>query len=253
MYPHREDLPRLRPVGTVLTGSLDEALSESARLIDGGVRAIALPAGQTIGGRAPSHPDHDALWSLFVAHDVPLLFHVGGESGFRRETTGWTDAPQFASNNVVPTELPIDPLSMATSNLAVQNYLANLIMGGVFERFPGLRCGVMEYSANWVGPLAESLDLWVEQFAGRFSKSLSMRPSDYVRRNLRVAPFEFEPVDRYIDRDPWLADVFCFATDYPHYEGGQHPLTRMVERVRQFGPEVIEKLLVDNAAWVMPD
>jgi predicted TIM-barrel fold metal-dependent hydrolase len=245
--------PRLRPVGTILTGTLDEALAEARRLIEGGVRAIAVPAGQTIGGKAPANPGNDPLWALFTETRTALVFHVGGDSAFRREATGWTDTPHFASNNSVPTEIPIDPFSMATSHYAVQNYLTNLILGAVFERFPDLRCGVMEYSGYWIGPMAENLDLWVEQFAGRFAKTLTMKPSEYVHRNIRVSPFDFEPVDAYVDRHPYLEDVFCFATDYPHYEGGQDPRRTMIARMERFGREAIEKLFVGNAGWIMPD
>lgn len=245
--------PRLRPVATILTHDLDEAVAECRRLIDGGVRAIALPSGATIGGKAPANPENDILWKLLSDTRTALLFHVGGDVAFRRETAAWTDTPHFASNNTVPTEIPIDPFSMATSSLAVQNYISNLVLGAVFERFPHLRCGIMEYCGYWIGPLAESLDMWADQFASRFSQTLTMKPSDYIRRNIRVAPFDFEPVDRFIDRYPYLEDVYCFATDYPHYEGGKDPTTTMIDRIKRFGPEVVEKIFVTNAAWVMPE
>lgn len=245
--------PRLRPVATILTHDLDEAVADCRRLIDAGVRAIALPSGAPIGGKAPCNPDNDVLWQLFADTRTAVLFHVGGDIAFRRDTTAWTDTPHFASNNSVPTEIPIDPFSMATSSLAVQNYISNLVLGAVFERFPELRCGVMEYCGYWVGPLAENLDLWADQFTSRFSQTLSVKPSEYFRRNIRVAPFDFEPVDTYIDRFPYLEDVYCFATDYPHYEGGKDPMTTMLDRIERFGPEVVEKIFVTNAAWVMPD
>lgn len=245
--------PRLRPVATILTNDLADAISDCEHLIGNGVRAIALPVGTTIGGKAPAHPDNDALWRLFASTGTALLFHVGGDVAFRRETTQWTDAPLFASNNSVPTEIPIDPFSMATSNLAVQNYVTNLVLGAVFERVPDLRCGIMEYCGYWIGPLAENLDGWADQFQTRFSGALSMKPSDYIRRNIRVAPFDFEPVDRYLDRFPFLEDVYCFATDYPHYEGGQDPITKMMDRLERFGPELVEKIFVRNAEWIMPD
>jgi predicted TIM-barrel fold metal-dependent hydrolase len=245
--------PRLRPVATILTNDLDAAVAECRRLIDGGVRAIALPSGTTIGGKAPANPENDILWKLFADTRTALLFHVGGDVAFRRETAAWTDTPHFASNNTVPTEIPIDPFSMATSSLAVQNYISNLVLGAVFERFPDLRCGIMEYCGYWIGPLAESLDMWADQFTSRFSQTLTTKPSEYIRRNIRVAPFDFEPVDTFIDRYPYLEDVYCFATDYPHYEGGKDPTTTMIERIERFGPAVIEKIFVTNAAWVMPE
>jgi predicted TIM-barrel fold metal-dependent hydrolase len=244
--------PRLRPVATVLTHSLSDAIAESERMIAGGVRAIVIPAGTPIEGKAPSHPDNDALWHVFAEAKVPLLLHIGGEKAFLRDPDGWTNAPQFANNNSVPTEINIDPFSLAISGLAGEAYVANLILGGVFERIPELRCGLMELGGHWIGPTAESLDLWAEQFAVRFSKVLSMKPSDYVRRNVRVSPFTFEPVDRYIERFPYLEDVFCFSTDYPHFEGGKDPVDAMARRVRRLGTRTMEKFFFINAEWLMP-
>src|SRR5690606_29127878 len=49
---------RLRPVAGILTRTLEEALAESRRVIDAGVRAISIPAGSPIEGKAPAHPDN---------------------------------------------------------------------------------------------------------------------------------------------------------------------------------------------------
>jgi hypothetical protein len=52
----------------------------------------------------------------------------------------------------------------------------------------------MELGAGWVGSTCQNMDLWVNEFSRRFSSQLSMTPSDYVRRNVRVSPLTFEPV-----------------------------------------------------------
>src|SRR5262249_28818299 len=51
--------------------------------------------------------------------------------------------------------------------------------------------------------------------------TLSMAPSDYINRNIRVTPFHFEDVAMYFTRYPHLSDVFSYSTDYPHFEGGK--------------------------------
>ena len=79
-----------------------------------------------------------------------------------------------------------------------------------------------------------------------------MRPSEYIQRNVRVSPFCFEPVERYLEQFPYLQDVLCFSTDYPHYEGGKDPIQRMLDRVQRFGPDLVEKVFVRNAGWLMP-
>ena len=44
-------------------------------------------------------------------------------------------------------------------HFAPENYVAAMVLGGVFERHPHLRFGVIELSASWIGPLAERLDM----------------------------------------------------------------------------------------------
>jgi hypothetical protein len=110
----------------------------------------------------------------------------------------------------------------------------------------------MELSAFWVGPIAENMDIWAGQYKGRLKGVLSMAPSEYIRRNVRVSPFSIEPVDEYIDRFPWLADVYCFSSDYPHFEGGADPIGTMAARMTRLGPDVVQKFFTTNAEWVMP-
>jgi predicted TIM-barrel fold metal-dependent hydrolase len=51
-----------------------------------------------------------------------------------------------------------------------------------------------------------------------------LRPSEYVRRQVRVTPYPTEDVGRLIDRAG--PEIFMFSSDYPHVEGGRHPLKR---------------------------
>jgi len=252
--------PRLRPVGCIVTQTLTEAIEESERLAAGGVKAVSFPSCLPIEGRAPSHPANDPLWKFFADSKMAALLHIGGEAGFLADKEVWLNAPLFASNvnavqaeiRNVPMELTIDPVSFATCHISPLNYVVNLVLGGVFERVPELRFGVMELGAHWVGPMAENLDMWIGQFARRYRGILSMKPSDYIQRNIRVTPFNFEPVDKYIERHPKMSDVMCFSSDYPHQEGGQDPRKVMLELLGKFGADTVEKFFVTNAEWVMP-
>jgi hypothetical protein len=82
-------------------------------------------------------------------------------------------------------------------------------------------------------------------------KSLPMLPSEYIRRNVRVAPFDFEPVGEYIDKFG-LEEVYCFATDYPHVEGGSDPYGKFSHQLERFGPKVMEKFFVTNGEVLFP-
>ncbi len=140
----------------------------------------------------------------------------------------------------------------STVHMAVENYLSALVLGGVFERFPRLRVGLMEVGGYWVGPAARRMDMYVKVFPGASAAKFPLKPSEYVARNVRVSPFNFEPVDQYFKDDPDLADVFCFSTDYPHVEGTKNSMANMLAKVETLGEEITTKFFRTNAEWLLP-
>jgi len=64
-----------------------------------------------------------------------------------------------------------------------------------------------------------------------------MRPSEYLNRNVRVTAYSFEPIDRYFERFPDLADVYCFSTDYPHTEGGKDSKRVVHAKITRLGDD----------------
>ena len=90
-------------------------------------------------------------------------------------------------------------------------------------------------------------------FRKRISTILTMAPSAYLARNVRVTPFYFEPVDVFLERYPQLQDCYCYSTDYPHQEGGANSKARSYELVKPFGDEMVRKYFVSNGEWLLPD
>ena len=109
-----------------------------------------------------------------------------------------------------------------------------------------------------VGPLAENLDFW-HQHSRKFSLGnmegalpIKLKPSEYIRRNVRVSLFDIEPVDEYIDRYN-IPEIYCYASDYPHPEGGRNPMGDVSGRLKRFKPEVLKQVFVENGRWLLPD
>ena len=105
--------------------------------------------------------------------------------------------------------------------------------------------------------MAENLDLWVDNQPFPNEKGvtyLKMKPSEYIRRNVRVAPFYFEDIGLYLQRYA-VPEVFAYGSDYPHHEGGKDPygdLTRSI-LARGFGEKELRAFFVDNARIILPD
>ena len=50
-----------------------------------------------------------------------------------------------------------------------------------------------------------------------------------------------------------MANVLCFASDYPHVEGGKDPMGNWYDMLEPLGSDVVEKFFVTNAEWVLSD
>jgi predicted TIM-barrel fold metal-dependent hydrolase len=247
---------RLRTVGVALANDVEALYAEVKRMVDGGVRAVWIPSAALPGGVSPAHPSLDPVWDLLQASNSPVLAHVGADFEFLK-TAAWRDAPAFVGWKAGE-EFQMDPWTLSTLHLPVQNFLAVMVLGGVFERFPRLRFGACEVTAQWVGPLAQNLDLWhanSRKFSlGDMSGALpiKLKPSEYIRRNTRFSLFDIEPVDAYIDQFA-MPELYCYASDYPHPEGGRQPMEDISGKLAKFAPDVTRKVFVENGEWLLPN
>ena len=130
------------------------------------------------------------MWELLAAADRPCSRTSVPTLDFLK-TAAWRDAPAFVGWKAGE-EFQMDPWTLSTLHLPVQNFLATMVLGGVFERHPRLRFGSCEVLAQWVGPLAQNLDFW-HPHSRKFSLDnmegelpITMQPSDYIRRNVRA-------------------------------------------------------------------
>jgi predicted TIM-barrel fold metal-dependent hydrolase len=248
------DPDRLRPVGMLKqAATVDELLVQARSMIDRGLRGILINTGSPPAGISPAALEFDPFWALLAECNVPLFAHVGGDLGFLGSSR-WSNAQAF-----VPTkmglEVGLDSYSFATLHLCICHWLTVMVMGGVFERHPNLRFGAIELGAHWLGPLADSLDMWASTiFARRMKPIISKRPSDYLARNVRVTPYNIlEPIAEFLTRYPHLSSCYCYSTDYPHLEGGMHIKTKVYETLKPLGEEILEKYFVTNGEWLLPE
>ena len=51
-----------------------------------------------------------------------------------------------------------------------------------------------------------------------------MKPSEFIRRQVRFTPFPFEDAGWLVEQGG--EELFLFSSDYPHPEGGRDPIGR---------------------------
>ena len=202
----------LHPVAHVTLRDLDWLAAQLRELSAAGVR-LAMMAPALVDGRRLSHPELDRAWALFAEHGVTPVFHV---SAFPHPFgDGWYEGDPDPVNPVLSSVFLSDAAALSLADLAVH---------GVFERHPRLRVGVFELSAVWVPMFLLLLDggfAFHARFNGEPLTSLPMKPSDYIRRQVRVAAFSYEQPRRLIEQ---AGDLFMACSDYPHAEGTTTPV-----------------------------
>jgi predicted TIM-barrel fold metal-dependent hydrolase len=245
---------RVRIVLPLFADTVEELMRSARHLIHHGIRAVWLPSALLPGGKSPAHPELDPFWTLMEQNNIAVCLHTGPDQAYKSRE--WGNAPVFQGFRLL-SEFRCDPWTLTHNHITARNFLATMLVGAVFERHPRLRFGVIELGAYWLGELCYSLDMWYRVGAKGFvddgkTYRLPNTPSFYLKRNVRVSPFDFEEIDTYITQYG-LQDVLCFATDYPHVEGGRDPASAWYQRLKPLGTEVVEKFFVKNGQWLLPD
>ena len=131
----------------------------------------------------------------------------------------------------------------------------DLIVNGVFERHPDLRLGIVELSAVWVPMFLMMLDGGVDfttRLNGFAPADLSLRPSEYFRRQVRVSSFSYE-LPEHLRRQLGGADLLMACSDYPHSEGTATPIADYAA-TGKYGTDpdhAAPGLFRDNAAFLL--
>jgi predicted TIM-barrel fold metal-dependent hydrolase len=214
----------------------DEALAMGA--------AALLVASGCPPGHSPSHVGLDPVWARAQEARIPVVFHVGG--------TG-----DLIDRNYFRNGLPVPPdFHGGEENFRSVDYmgipgppaqtLATLIFDGVLERFPDLRIGVIEQGAIWVPSWLRQMESAFEAFARHEERlqALSLRPTEYVRRQVRFTPYPTEDVGWIIEQAG--PEVCLFSSDYPHVEGGRRPIERFEASLGDASAEIRRRFYCDN-------
>jgi predicted TIM-barrel fold metal-dependent hydrolase len=255
-WSRRGDPDRLRVTAQINMGKVDWAYAELERCIKAGFHAITMPCAEPPGGVSPANRIWDRFWSMLEEADVTATIHLGngGLTAARDPLDpmlpqhGWHDADALNASPAARAggEEAVSPYFVLVGHIPAEVYLITMVMGRVFERHPRLRFGIFEFGVSWLGPTCERMDTWAGFLERVSGQKYSMKPSDFVRRNVRIAPFFHEkcaePVRRYA-----LQDVFCFMSDFPHHEGGRDPVGAAAKWLGEIGPHYDKQFYVDNA------
>ena len=235
----------LRPPGRPRAGGrglAHDALEQGGRGAPGGIGLSAVVSHRAIRTLRP-------VWAQAQEAGIPVVFHVGG-------TGTLVDPNYFVNGGPVPPDFhggdenfrSVDYMGIPVPPAQT---LATLIFDGVLERFPGLRIGVIEQGAIWVPSWLRQMESAFEAFHRHEERlqALSLRPSDYVHRQVRFTPYPTEDVGWIVEQAG--PDLVLFSSDYPHVEGGRKPVERFEASLGGASEEVRRQFYTDNFLFLM--
>ena len=203
---------RRRGIIQVLPHDIDAAVDEiawaSEQTVLGGVLIPGIPPGHQIDPYF--HSRYDPIWRICEERNFPVCHHSG---------SGIPDMPWSEPGGMSIMEFE--------AHVWTKRTLTHLVLGGVFERFPTLKYAQTEMGGlQWVVDAGFAMDFSVAQqvastnrtrslFADETTRGLSLKPSEYIRRNVYHGASVMAPHDAEFLPDLGL-DRVMWGSDYPH-------------------------------------
>lgn len=229
-------------IGQIFLNDLDDTVADIEWCVSHGLRGgILLPnLPPDCDHLPPLHdPVYDRVWE--VCQDLGVVVNLHGGTG----------SPNYGRYPVA------DLLYIMDVSFYSHRPFGQLLLSGVFERFPRLRFVMTEQGAAWLPPLLDRMDKVLAQIrdTGRTGELrygeehvLPRSATEYFRQNCWLGVSQPGPDDAAAAFSLGV-DKFLWGSDYPHREG-TFPYTR--EHLRQIfhgvDPDTLQRILATNAA-----
>jgi uncharacterized protein len=180
--------------------SVDGAIADVRRAKEMGFVGMMMPGNPQ--HEDYDHPMYDPLWACCADLKMPICFHILTSKGSDVNTVF-----QGARGNKINGFMNIIR--------GIQDIIGLFVLGGVFERHPGLKMVCAEGDAGWLPHYMYRMDHAYDRHGYHMeARGLQRMPSDYIRENIY---FTFQ--------DDWVAFKtakemnprrLVWANDFPH-------------------------------------
>ena len=239
---------------------LDAAVAEVHWIADHGFTA-------TYGPHYMTHPDlpelTDTYWEPFwracEERNIALVVHAGFGTaqgmvfreiekiyGAASEAAGSTDVQKMLQHADAVSDDSSDFFyQWVNRNLSSRRPLWQMMLGGVFDRYPGLRLMLTEIRLDWVPATLAYLDSFYEDHRG--DVPAARKPSEYWQTNCLAGASFIHKVEVEMRHEVGV-DTILFGRDYPHFES-TWPHTELWLQDAFYGvpDDEVRKMLGENA------
>ena len=237
------DDERLMGMACISLDDPDLAVQELEFALQSGMGGIWVPH-RICGDKSPGHPDFDAFWARLAESGVPFLIHIGGSDYH-------IDPAWFNNGKPLPKDAfdggeNVRALDYSVLHHAAERFISAMVLSGVFERHRKLKGAAVELGASWVPSFLKILDNTVHAFS-RVQPELaymSRKPSEQITEQMGFTAFPFEDVGSLIAHSN--SELYMFASDYPHIEGGKDPLGSFDAFLANHSARTLDNFYVNN-------
>jgi predicted TIM-barrel fold metal-dependent hydrolase len=238
-----ESPSRLLAIGVIPMSSVENAvheMEECARLGLKGVMLSAFPSGKGL----PT-PEDDTFWGEAMKIGMPLTVHIDFDRSGPRSGPLLTYQRQVGVADIAG---QVARFAQRGAVNAVQ-----LMLAGVFDRFPDLRILMAENQIGWVPTFMTVADErydrhihWATRLLG-FQPLPNGHPSDYVRRHI-LWGFQRDPAG--VELRHWIGvENLVWGSDFPHQESEYpHSMSVIEENFRGVPDDECHAMVCDNIA-----
>lgn len=153
--------------------------------------------GDASGDRQYRDAEFDPLWAAACELDMPITFHLGARVSRYKDKTNFL--PDVVMGKPAMLEIP-----------------SIMIYGGVFDRFPSLRIGLIESGVGWIPWAANYMDRTWHMQRHWTGCEIKNPPSFYFDQNV-YASFISDPIGVELRNHPGGKNIM-WSSDYPHSE-----------------------------------
>ena len=225
------DRDRLIGMGIIPWTNADDAVEEMEHCAKLGLKGILL--GVLPNGKGYPTPEDDKFWAAAVDMDMPVTVHVALDRSGPRESQPTFKYPKEDPEVMARIRRPLLEW-MTNFGLRPAVPITQLVLSGVFDRFPTLKVYFAETRLGWVPFWLEHADLWYQRHIHWTTEQMGFQPlkqlpSEYVREHIYWS-VQYERVAVEL-RHHVGVDKIMFATDFPHIECEWPNSRRLVDEI----------------------
>jgi len=231
------DRRRLVPIAHICLKDPDGAVEEVKRARKDGCAGVYLsPDPESRGGRQFDDRELAPFWETVQDLEMPIAFHVVARHTSMLEGFLGGGDPRGFGGAVV--------FSFAFLALDVMAAFTSMMTRGMFEKYPRLRCAVLEAGSNWITAWLDRMDHKTEVMHA--FTPMKLLPSEYFKRQCLISAEPDESITAAVAQHLG-EDYVIWASDYPHLDASFNVVGQIREKIAVLPETAQRKILGENA------